>query len=443
MKRKNELIVEYSKQLDYKDQLYVDSLKKFKNDIEDMLILMKDQFLTLREQMLNHLDLTEAKFTEDRKRYIDEYKRGVDNFRFELERVQSDKEDKLTSLEDTLEDAAKKEAYKAEMELINKVILMEKNADFLKETIEDFTYEVKILSERLDYRVEVRNEKIKENMEKKTQFEKWDARLGEKIRESYQLYKDKDLENRIENNILKDELMKMTDSFEKLKEKFQHFEKYDDFRFQDIYDMKKKEAKELAIKVAMAERTIMTQQLGMEYKEPENPEGFSLAELQKEQENEDANFEEKDSLPHSDDNRTKNMLGAISSERVRQVFSYIISEAEFLIEMNVIIKCADLSEEERLPLYIESICKALNIKNENELNSLLQLFDSHNEAENKIVEIKITEDSNNDSGEEVIMKEKVENNLKINPDKVLKLLEDFYNMKIKQSKEQSKLFFLI
>jgi hypothetical protein len=42
--------------------------------------------------------------------------------------------------------------------------------------------------------------------------------------------------------------MKMTDSFEKLKEKFQHFEKYDDFRFQDIYDMKKKEAKELARK---------------------------------------------------------------------------------------------------------------------------------------------------------------------------------------------------
>ena len=41
----------------------------------------------------------------------------------------------------------------------------------------------------------------------------------------------------------------MTHSYDALKEKFQHFEKHDELRFKEIYDMKSKEARELALKV--------------------------------------------------------------------------------------------------------------------------------------------------------------------------------------------------
>ena len=75
----------------------------------------------------------------------------------------------------------------------------------------------------------------------------------------------------------------MTDSYDKLKEKFQHFEKYDELKFKFIYDMKSKEAKELALKVALADRTIKNQQLGIEVIINDNPDGFSLEQLQKEQ----------------------------------------------------------------------------------------------------------------------------------------------------------------
>jgi hypothetical protein len=402
-----------------------------------MIKLMKEQFLNLRDQMLDNLELTEKKFTEDRKKFISEYKKGIEELIRKLNETEDDKERALTNLEDELEEKAKKDAYKAEMEYINKVMIMEKHSNFLKETIEDFTYEVKILSERLDYRVEVRDEKIKENEEKKAQYERWDLRLGERIRESYQTYKEKDLENRIKNAQLKEELMKMADSYEKLKEKFQHFEKYDDLRFKDIYDMKSKEAKELALKVALAERTIRTQQLGMEILNNENSEGFSLEELQKEQDIEEVSVDEKEKV-NDEEVKMKNILNSIPSERVKQVFTYIIQEAEFLIEMDVINHCVDMSEEEKLPKYIESICKALNIKNEQELNQLLSLFDKHNMAEIKQEDLKMTEESNIESADDQKEAEN-DNSLLIDPDIVLDLLKDFYNEKKIKSKEQSKI----
>jgi hypothetical protein len=107
--------------------------------------------------------------------------------------------------------------------------------------------------------------------------------------------------------------------------------------------------------------------------------------------------------------------------------------------MEVINDCAEISEEEKLPRYIESICRALNIKNEQELNQLLSLFDKHNQSENKQDEIRVTEESNIESGEEKNREDK-ENSLIIDPDMVLDLLKEFYNEKKIKSKEQSKFF---
>ena len=56
IKRKQALIDEFSSQLNYKDQLYVDQMKKFKKDIEDMLAFMRRQFIELRNHMLVHIN---------------------------------------------------------------------------------------------------------------------------------------------------------------------------------------------------------------------------------------------------------------------------------------------------------------------------------------------------------------------------------------------------
>ena len=45
-----------------------------------------------------------------------------------------------------------------------------------------------------------------------------------------------------------------------------------------------------------------------------------------------------------------------------------------------------MTSEEKVPEYIESICRALNIKNEHELNELLALFYITNKENKKLVD---------------------------------------------------------
>ena len=288
MKKKKDLIIEFTKELDYRDQNYVDSMKQFHKDIGIMIELMSQQFITLRDLMLKHLGNIEDKFIEDRKNIInDQYLEYIKSLIDKLDSTGTEREKKLTQKQDELEKEAEDEAQKKENDFINKVILMETHLNYIKEKVEEFLYEIKILYEKLEYRIKIREEKIKEAQEKKEQFTSLDHSKLEAIGKLTAIYEKKDKEKREYNSKLRNELLKMTNSYDALKEKFQHFEKHDELRFKEIYDMKSKEAKELALKVVLADRTIKTQQLGMENIPNDNNEGFSLDELQKDQEIED------------------------------------------------------------------------------------------------------------------------------------------------------------
>ena len=443
MQRKKDLIVEFTKELDFRDQTYVDSMKNFHRDIEKMIKLMSEQFNTLRDMMLTHLDKIEQKFLEDRKdiineQYLSHIKKLIDT----LDEIGTKKEKELTTLQDTLEENAEKAAKNTENDFINKVILMETHLNHIKEKVEEYLYEIKILYEKLEYRIKIRDEKIKEAEEKKDQFNSWNMKLQDKINYCLEIYRKSDLQKRIKNSQLKTELLKMTESYDSLKEKFQHFEKHDELRFKEIYDMKSKEAKELALKVVLADRTIKTQQLGMESIPNDNNKGFTLDELQKDQELEENDTVTKVNKAQMKNNFKQNILDKISIPRVKQVFGDIIQEAEFLIETDIIDRCASLPLEEKLPEYVESICKALNIKNEHELNQLLELFYKKNLSEN---EVNDNNNQNADESSESVNKDKEKDinendEIKIDPDDVLDILKEFYNEKKKKAKEKSKLY---
>jgi hypothetical protein len=97
--------------------------------------------------------------------------------------------------------------------------------------------------------------------------------------------------------------------------------------------MKSKEARDLALKVGFAERTIRTQQLGLEDLKITEPDGFTLEQLQKEQDIQEENKEE--NVEDNEANFRQNILARIPIDRVKQVFNYIILEAEFLIDFDV------------------------------------------------------------------------------------------------------------
>ena len=439
MQKKKNLIIEFTKELDYRDQTYVDSMKQFHKDIRKMIKLMSEQFITLRDKMLTELNLIEDKFNEDRKDIIDkQYTNYIKSLIDKLDFVGTEKEKELTNLQDTLEENAENEAKKKEDDFIYRVILMETHLNYIKEKVEEFLYEIKILFEKLEYRIKIRDEKIKEAEEKKDQFTSMENSLTEKINKGMEKYKKKDEEKRERNSRLRNDLLKMTHSYDALKEKFQHFEKHDELRFKEIYDMKSKEARELALKVVLADRTIKTQQLGRDNIPNDNNEGFSLDELQKDQEiDEDENNLKKKSLEEKKKANFKhNILDKISIPRVKQVFECIIDEAEFLIDTKTIEKCEGMTSEEKVPEYIESICRALNIKNEHELNELLALFYKSNKDNKKPGDDNEENKEKDDESENSEDKQKDNDDISFEKDNVLNILKEFSRVKAKKAKEK-------
>jgi ABC-type microcin C transport system permease subunit YejB len=96
-----------------------------------------------------------------------------------------------------------------------------------------------------------------------------------------------------------------------------------------------------------------------------------------------------------------------------------------------------MSIDEKLPRYIDSICKALNIKNDQELNQLMTLFEKHNSNHNE--DIGNVNESMSDMDASISEEQKKNrNSLEIDPDKVMELLKEFYLEKKNKAKEQCK-----
>lgn len=298
---------------------------------------MRRQFIELRDKMLYHLELIESKYILDRGLTIEDYKKKINQLIDELEQAESKNEKALSEKQDLKEKEIDEEIAKNEMEYINKVIVMEKYYNFLREHIEDYTYELRILYERLEYRVEVRDEKIRENSDKNALYDKMNARLFSKLMDQNKLYKESNAKWKIENIKDKDLFKKMTESFNDLKKRFKHFESYDDKQIQEIYKMKYKEAQELAIKVIYARTTINSQQLGLQNDEKENQEGVTLEFLQKDIDSNKTVEEEKknENTEQNNGNDIHSILAKLPTERIKMAFKFILEEAEFLIETSV------------------------------------------------------------------------------------------------------------
>jgi hypothetical protein len=81
--------------------------------------------------------------------------------------------------------------------------------------------------------------------------------------------------------------------------------------------------------------------------------------------------------------------------------------------------------DEKMPKYIESLCKSLNIKSEKELNNLLALFDRYN--------LNTEQDNNHDEDDENVQNR----GLRIDPDQVIEILKLFKTEKDKLAQEHS------
>ena len=531
LQKKSNVIKEFQKELDNKNNLYIHSIQKFKTDITYTIELMRKQFISIRNEMLNHIwhkdnetdiiknniieennlstiipnnntdkqtsdnlnkiennnnsneiikendidnevenkqenfnsvsnlivkeedkltkavNCIEGEFLRDRELLLKDYSHKIKKLLDGLQFAEEDSGNKLSQAETDKEKENEKEAFKEETRFINRVLVMEKIFNILKEQTEDFSYELKTLLETLEYRVEIREEKIKENKEKKKEFINKKNKIRVKISKSQKDYKNYDDQLKSENKSLKIDFIKTTDSFDDLKKKFKHFKSYDEERFMKIYNMKITESIELAKKVLLADRTIKSQQLGADYILNKNNNNninnekiaFTLEELQNSNflENESAILVEKNNKEIKDNNKDNkiNLLSNINIDKVKEIFSLIIQEAEFLIDMKTLEEHENKNFEDKFPYYFESICKALLIKNESELKQLIALFNKKS-IEKSSIEDNLKENNND-------LNSNISNNtdsyeLNIDSDNVLDILKEFSEERKKLNKNEDK-----
>ena len=435
LERKTAIITEFKKDLQYKDLLYVNTINSFRQEIELMISLMSKQFFDTRSKTFDAFNSIEGKFLEDRKLLLEEYKTKVTGMIKRLIFLQTEQENELKNLEDRLENECDLSVYNLEMTFINKVLLMEKMHNKLDELIEEYNYDIKIMKERLDYRLEVRREKIKESNEKIKRY----TELAKKLKEERNKLRIEYLQNHRKykaiNSKLQEKFIKLTKKYEDLKQKFQHFEKYDDQQFKAIYEMNSNMAKELAKKVYYANRTIATQLLGKDDIAQENPNSFTLEELSKETNfKEEAKEDEKKikSLEEQSKNQPS-LISRIPLERIKAVFGYIVAEAEFMVETEVIQECAGMSFEDKLPRYVESLVRGLGIKTENELQQLISFFEKHNQAQEEENLAEFSEESEEDDREARNRQKPLE----LDPDGIIGLLKEYWVEKKQRQQDQS------
>lgn len=263
---------------------------------------------------------------------------------------------------------------------------------------------------------------------------------------------------------------RFTKQFKELQKKFERFEKSDNSRLNEIWQMNEKEAKAIVEKIMHADKVIHTQQLDIPWKPPNDPifrqmsqsvTGLDPNEIQQAesqaQSQVDANTQSKSELvqevSQQDSQANDRPENQIKFEKIKNVFKMLIDEAEYLIDERAFERCETAAPKEQFSIKIDSIRKSLGIESMEDVQLLVDIcygFESKfqkeldekiqremQELEAQALELGLplapVENQRKQSQEEIDAEraeaERDPTRLTLNPDHLVMALEQFYKDK--------------
>lgn len=268
MNSKNGLIEYFKDELRGKDDDYRKMLKDQEEDIDAIIARMRNQFYSLRSMYLSELQEIEHKYDQDRGDQLKSNKAEIDkksNRHAELEKkIVDDREATEKRNMDEIEklriDYAKSYA--------DKKISMETEIQNLEKCFEDMKALYLLNTEKLDYNFKVLKEKDEENTILSNILKNKRRNYANRLTKARNDYKEIDRKFKQENKSLTEEYKRITRQFKELQIKFKHFEKADKDRYIEIKIMNEAEIDELKEKLIKCDKTIHIQQLGMQWNPP-------------------------------------------------------------------------------------------------------------------------------------------------------------------------------
>ena len=398
IKSKDELIVEFQRQLRGKDEEYVRALRQQAEDVEGLLQRIRKEFKELQGEYDKELEKIEDAYNDERERTIGTFVSEIDRL-FEHRRnkevhFKEAKQKREDQYQKDLEDLITKGASQ-----YNKLkIELEMNIQTLKEQLEAIRATYQLNTEKLDYNYRVLTELDVEKNAELARYKRRLTKLKDQLSTLVTKYNETSNNDKKTNHELTEDYRSLTRKYKDLQAKFRHFEVSDTNKYDEVWTMHEDEAKDLVDKLLKADKIITEYQMGWTWKAPDmyalqkvlGKHGNLAQSMADEMQKAEPGAEAGGGTPQKD--ATKKKEGeTVSGARIRGMLRLLSKEAGFLINPEVQQSLESLPETEADVEQAEHILKALGIKSEEKLASLSRYFFKDNKTAQMLAAGKVEE----------------------------------------------------
>jgi dynein regulatory complex protein 1 len=417
---KDDLIKDFQLQLRAKDEEYVRMLRRQSDDIDELLARIRREFQELYAAYENEFSAISDSYMDERARIIAQQTGELEQmFDHRKNKEVAFKEDKQKREEDDQRNID--ELITRGANQYNKLkVELELNIQALKQQLEEIhaTYELNTV--KLEYNFRVLTE---QDAEKKNELALY-RRKGNKLKGQLNLLVTKFTEMEAQDKKINDELTEdyrgLTLKYKDLQAKFRHFEIADTTKYDEVWTMHEEEVKDKVDQLLKADKIITEQVLGLRWKAPDmhalqkvlgrygslgqgGSDSGTVASGDADAAETTAGGNatagggaaggaEVGSVASSEAARLKKVAGA----RVRAVLKMLALEAGFMVNPQVVESLNSLPSDDADISRAEAMLKALGVKTEQRLNSLVKYFFVEKEVD---LTFEKTDGNNNDDDE--------------------------------------------
>jgi len=367
---KDRRIRDFQSELKNKDEEYIKMLKQQSSDITNLIGKMRDQYHTMRKHYEQQLDDIEAAFEHERSELISKNKAEIEAL-FEKRRTMEETEflerrqERERGFQQQIE-----ELRTHNVDDYNKCkISLEKGIQELEQHLEKMVSTYLLNKEKLEYNLQVLTERNKEHAAIQSSYKNRLNRLRETLNNLVNRYNTLDQKYKHTNIELTEEYKRLTRHFKDLQEKFHHFERADEQKFREVWEMNEQEVRALIAKVLDADRLLHEQQLGHEWLPPKEEQ--LLQELDTFSESGTTTGK---STAIASEEVGHDVSGKYSASKVKKVLDLIKEETQFLLDLKVREQMANLPPEQRDVLQIDAILRYIGVESQEDVDLLVSIF---------------------------------------------------------------------
>jgi dynein regulatry complex protein 1 len=358
--QKDTLIQMLRTELKAKDEEYDNILKSQTNAVDSITVSMKEESDRLMVQYRLQLQDIERAFATEREELMSKNKKEMDELfhrrrQLELQII----ENKLEREERFQKELAEIRARDAE-DYNNLKVTLENNIQLLEQQLEEMRATYQLNAEKLEYNHRVLREMDAENSQTVKQHKQKLKKLREQQNSHAAKYAKQEQKFKAENKELTEDYRRMTEQFKDLQRKFRHFERLDNEKYAQVFEMNESETMEHVHKTLKADQLIATQILGQHWQAPSIPSSQHL-------------LSNTFTSGNTSAEKTEHVM-LYSNEQIRQALDMLCAEASFLVDQKTLDSIAQLPAEEQKLFTTDAVLSALGVADQEGLEDLVSMF---------------------------------------------------------------------